>query len=72
MIPHLTVTAITSRVRRYRKQRQRYDFYPSADVVDIIRHYQATGNDKCIAGILDGLIRAGHRAIVSGNARSKG
>ncbi len=71
MIPDLTITSTTRRVRRYRQQRQRIDYYPSPDVLDIIRHYQATGSDPCIAGILDGLIRAGHRAIISGNGRSK-
>jgi hypothetical protein len=66
------LTSATRRVRRYRaKQPLRIEFYPSPDVADIIRHYQSTGSDPCIAGILDGLIRAGHRAIVSGNGRSK-
>jgi len=66
MIPDLTVTSTTRRVRRYRQLRPRIDYYASPDVVDIIRHYQATGRDKCFAGILDGLIRAGHQAV-SGN-----
>lgn len=37
-------------------------------VADIIAHHQvtATGREKCIAGIIDGLIRVGHQ-IVSGN-----
>jgi hypothetical protein len=55
--------SLTDRVRRYRQRNPRFEFYPSPDVLDIIRHYQGTASDKCIAGILDGLIRAGHRAV---------
>ena len=67
-IPNEKVTSTTLRVRRYRQQHSRIDYFPSPDVADIIAHYRATGKDKCIAGILDGLIRAGHRvASVSGN-----
>jgi hypothetical protein len=39
-------------------------------VSDIIAFHQANGREDCIAGILDGLIRAGHRAV-SGNGGSK-
>ena len=51
------------RLQRYRQRNRRYEFYPAPDVVDIILHWQANGHEKCIAGILDGLIRAGHRAV---------
>ena len=54
------------RLQRYRLRNRRFEFYPSQDVLDIILHWQANGHEKCIAGILDGLIRAGHRAA-SGN-----
>ena len=60
------ITSTTRRVRRYRQQRPRIDFYPSPDVLDIIKHHLANSTEKCIAGILDGLIRVGHRAV-SGN-----
>ena len=54
-------------VRRYRqKQQARYDYYPSPDVAAIIAHYQAKSSERCVAGVLDGLIRAAHRAL-SGN-----
>lgn len=54
------------RLHRYREKYRRLDYYPSPDVADIIAFYQANGKETCIAGILDGLIRAGHR-VCSGN-----
>lgn len=54
------------RLQRYRQRNRRFEFFPAPDVLDIILHWQANGHDKCIAGILDDLIRAGHRAV-SGN-----
>lgn len=54
------------RLQRYRQKHTRLDYYPSPDVADIIAFHQASGKEPCIAGILDGLIRAGHRAV-SGN-----
>jgi hypothetical protein len=57
-----------NRLKRYRQSNpMRVDYYASPDVAAIIAHYRAVGAEKCIAGILDGLIRAGHR-VVSGNA----
>lgn len=54
-------------VRRYRKKRPlRIDYYPSYEVIDIIKHHLGAKSDRCIAGILDGLIRVGHKHI-SGN-----
>ncbi len=55
------------RLQRYRQKNQRWDYYPSPDVADIISHYQGTGPEKCLAGVIDGLVRVAHRAIVSGN-----
>ena len=55
------------RLQRYRQKHIRFDYYPSPDVADIIMFHQANGREQCIAGILDGLIRAGHRSV-SGNA----
>ena len=60
------ITPGTLRVRRYRKQHPRIDFIPSPDVWDIIQHHLATSGDPCLAGVLDGLIRMGHKAV-SGN-----
>lgn len=58
----------TERLHRYRlKNINRFDYYPSPDVADIIAHYQGAGPEKCLAGVIDGLIRVAHRAIVSGN-----
>ena len=57
---------ILTRLERYRITHSRIDYYPSPDVADIIKHHQANSSEPCIAGILDGLIRAGHRSV-SGN-----
>jgi hypothetical protein len=55
------------RLQRYRQKHKRIDFYPSPDVLDILEFHQTNGIEKCLAGIIDGLIRAGHRSV-SGNA----
>jgi len=60
----------TLRLRRYRTKHRRIDYFPSPDVHAIIEHHQAAGKEPCIAGILDGLIRAGHKAV-SGNGGKK-
>lgn len=59
------IAPTTLRVRRYRQQHPRIDYFPSPDVMDIIKHHLAT-SEPCIAGVLDGLIRMGHKAV-SGN-----
>lgn len=59
-------TPVTLRVRRYRQQHPRIDYFPSPDVMDIIQHHLAASGDPCLAGVLDGLIRLGHK-VVSGN-----
>ena len=58
------------RLQRYRQSHQRIDYYPSHDVMDIIAHHKANSSEPCIAGIIDGLVRAGHRAI-SGNGTKR-
>jgi hypothetical protein len=58
-----------SRLQRYRQRNRRYEFYPSPDVVDIIEHHLATGDEKCLAGVLDGLIRVGHRTVTGNGGR---
>ena len=57
------------RIQRYRERNRRFDYYPSPDVADIIAHHQTTGKETCIAGILDGLIRAGHRAVTGNGGK---
>ena len=56
------------RLKRYREKHTRFDYYPSPDVADIIVYHQANGVETCIAGIIDALVRAGHRNV-SGNGR---
>lgn len=59
---------VTNRIQRYRERHPRIDFYPSPDVLAILLHHQKVGVDPTLAGIIDGLIRIGHRALnVSGN-----
>jgi hypothetical protein len=59
------------RLQRYRHRRPRIDFYPSPDVLAIVLHHRKAGVDPTLAGIIDGLIRLGHRALsISGNGKS--
>jgi|GEM_PF-4533835 len=53
----------TLRVRRYRQRHPRIDYYPATDVLAIIKHHRTVGKEPCIAGIIDGLIRVGHRCV---------
>lgn len=55
-----------TRLDRYRQKHSRIDYYPSPDVMDIIKYHQANIGEPVISGVLDILIRAGHR-IISGN-----
>jgi hypothetical protein len=59
-------TGNRARVRRYRTHHRRIDYVPSPDVLPIIYHYIKIGTDPCLAGVIDYLIRTGHRAM-SGN-----
>ena len=63
-----------ARQRRYRIQHKRIDFFPSPDVLQIIEHHVAAKLDTCKAGVIDELVRAGHKAItgnaVTGNGKS--
>ncbi len=54
------------RLQRYRQRHPRIDYYPSPDVMPIIKHHLKIGTDPCLAGVIDYLIRTGQRAI-SGN-----
>jgi hypothetical protein len=61
----------TQRVQRFRERRPRIDFYPSPDVLAILLHHRKSGPDPTFAGILDGLVRLGHRALgISGNGKN--
>ena len=55
-----------TRVRRYRARHRRIDYVPSPDVWTIIDHHLKIGTDPYLAGVIDYLIRTGHRAM-SGN-----
>ncbi len=62
-------SSATLRIRRYRNNHRRIDYFPAPDVLTIIAHHQTYG-DPCIAGVIDDLIRAGHKAV-SGNGVKK-
>lgn len=56
-------------VKSYRaRQSMRVDYYPAPDTASIIRHHHThqTDGEKLWAGVVDMLIRAGHKAL-SGN-----
>jgi hypothetical protein len=57
------LTGNRARVRRYRDRHRRLDYVPSPDVWTIINHHLMIGTDSCLAGVIDYLIRTGHRAI---------
>lgn len=56
-------TGNKARVRQYRSCHRRIDYVPSTDVWTIIDHYLRLGADPCLVGVIDYLIRSGHRAI---------
>jgi hypothetical protein len=64
-------TGNVARVRRYRAKHRRMDYTPSPDVQAIIEHHLTIGTDPCIAGVIDQLVRVGHRTI-TGNAGKNG
>ena len=57
------VTGNRARVRRYRALHRRFDYSPSPDVLTIIQHHLKIGTDRWLVGVIDNLIRYGHRAI---------
>jgi hypothetical protein len=59
-----------TRTQRYRERHPRIDYYPSPDVLAILRHHSQTTGEPCLAGIIDGLVRIAHRVMVSGNGKS--
>ena len=61
-------TGNKARVARYRANHHRIDYAPMPDVLQIIEHHLNNKLDKYRAGVIDQLIRAGHRAVtMSGN-----
>jgi hypothetical protein len=64
------VPAATLRTRRYRRLHRRIDYMPSPDVMAILEHHRLKGPERCIAGIIDALVRAGYRTV-SGNVGAK-
>ncbi len=68
----LTTTATTgnrARVRRYRATHRRIDYAPSPDVLPIIEHHLRIGTDRCLAGVIDFLIRTAYQAIAGNGGR---
>ena len=63
------MTGNRARVRRYRATHQRIDYVPSPDVLQIIKHHLKLGTDPSLAGVIDYLIRTGHRAITGNGGR---
>jgi hypothetical protein len=63
------VSSASRRMQRCRAKHPRIDYFPSPDVLAIIEHHRASGGEKCTAGILDGLIRAGHRSVTGNGAK---
>ena len=61
------IEANRERVRRYRSKNKRIDYSPAPDVAAIIAAHLKDGRDNCSAGVIDALIRLGHRAV-TGNA----
>ncbi len=64
----MRLTGNRARVRRYRECHRRIDYVPGPDALRIIQHYLEIGTDPCLAGVIDYLIRTGHRTI-TGNGR---
>ena len=64
------LTGNRARVCRYRAVHRRFHYVPSPDVLAIIEHHLKTGTDRCVAGVIDYLIRAGHQAT-TGNGGPK-
>lgn len=63
-------SSATIRIRRYREKHRRIDYFPSPDVLAILEYHQTEGIDHCIAGIIDELVRHGHRTV-TGNGGCK-
>lgn len=60
-----TREAARRRQQRYRDRHRRIDYAPAADVAKLIADLRAANPTKCTADLLDQLIRAGHKALMS-------
>ena len=56
-------TGTRARNQRYREKHRRIDYTPSADALAIITAWKVRKLDNCMAGVLDKLLLAGHRAL---------
>ncbi len=63
------ITGNQARVRRYRANHRRIDYIPCADVLSIILHHLKIGTDPCLAGVIDYLVRTGHRSITGNGGK---
>lgn len=57
-----TGTGSLARTRRYRAKHRRIDYVPSAAAMAVIDEWLARGLNNCLAGVIDNLLLAGHRA----------
>lgn len=62
-------TGNRARVRRYRACHCRIDYVPSLDVWPIIHHHLKIGTDRCLAGVIDILVRSGHQTITGNGGK---
>lgn len=58
-------------VARYRQRNRRIDYSPSPEVLAVIEHHRSTGAEKVLAGVLDMLVLAGHKAITGNKLGGK-
>ena len=58
-------------VDRYRQRNRRIDYVPAPRILALIEDYKAQGLNNCLSGVIDDLVRAGHKAI-SGNGALRG
>ena len=57
----IRLTGNRARVRRYRTTPRRFDYIPSPDVPPIIQHHLKIETDRCMAGVIDYLVRSGRK-----------
>lgn len=63
------IPSVTLRMRRYRQNHRRVDYVPTPDIWDIIQYHLANSGEPCLAGVLDGLIRMGHKAVTGNGGK---
>ncbi len=60
---------LRSSMERYRAKHRRIDYVPAPDALAIVERFRQQGLDKCLAGVIDQLVRAGER-LISGNGQA--